>query len=121
MDESSFFSLDRLVEFGCGVAVATQMADAMNEGLARMRTPGADYPLGSTPTALYVVLDGRASGPFSEAELSRLIADKRLSVDTLVWKPGMSDWQRAETLPEVLRLVALTPPPVPVEDATISV
>ena len=31
--------------------------------------------------------------------------------ETYIWKPGMTSWQIAEKLPEILRLVALSPPP----------
>ncbi|MDO4289735.1 MAG: DUF4339 domain-containing protein [Eggerthellaceae bacterium] len=116
MDESSFFSLDKLVEFGCGMAVATQMANSMNASLAQMHTPGVDYSMQGTESALfYVALDGKAAGPFSSAELSQLTTDGRIANDTYVWKPGMSNWQHAGETAEILRLVALTPPPVPGE------
>jgi hypothetical protein len=50
-------------------------------------------------------------GPFSEQELSRLIADKKIVKETYIWKPGMPKWEIAEKLPEILKLVALAPPP----------
>lgn len=37
--------------------------------------------------------------------------DGRLAKDSYVWKPGMPQWQIAKNTPEVLRLVALAPPP----------
>lgn len=115
MDESNFFSLDKLVEFGLGMGIATQMANSMNQSLANMRTPGADYAMRSSEGAAmyYVVLDDKAAGPFSDVELSRLIGAGKVSRNTLVWKPGMQQWQPAENVSEVLRLVALTPPPIP--------
>ena len=118
MDESSFYSIDRLVEFGLTLGVATQMANSMNASLKAMQVPGARNPM--QPNALaedqplfYVVLDGESVGPLATSELFRLIAERRVTKETYVWKPGMSNWQLAEGVPEVLRLVALTPPPVP--------
>lgn len=121
MDESSFYSIDRLVEFGLSLGIATQMADSMNASLQAMRVPGARNPM--QPNALagdqplfYVALDGKSLGPLVTSELSRLIAERCVTKETYVWKPGMSDWQLAENVPEILRLVALTPPPVPKSD-----
>lgn len=118
MDESGFYSIERLVEFGLTLGVATQMANSMNAGLRAMQIPGARNPV--QPNALaedqplfYVVLDGKSVGPLATSELSRLIAERRVTKETYVWKPGMSDWQLAENVPEVLKLVALAPPPVP--------
>lgn len=118
MDESSFYSIDRLVEFGLTLGVATQMANSMNTGLQAMQIPGARNPMQPNMLAedqllFYVVLDGKSVGPLATSELSRLIAEKRVTKETYVWKPGMPDWQLAENVPEVLKLVALTPPPVP--------
>lgn len=118
MNESSFYSIDRLVEFGLTLGVATQMATSMNEGIQSMQIPGARNPM--RPNALaedhplfYAALDGKAVGPLTASDLSRLIAEKHVTRETYVWKPGMTDWQLAESVPEVLKLVALTPPPVP--------
>lgn len=118
MDESGFYSIDRLVEFGLTLGVATQMANSMNASLKAMQVPGARNPM--QPNALaedqplfYVVLDGESVGPLATSELFRLIAERRVTKETYIWKPGMPDWQLAENVPEVLKLVALTPPPVP--------
>ena len=118
MDESSFYSVGRLVEFGLSLGIATQMANSMNASLQAMQVPGARSPM--TPNALaedlpllYVVLDGKPVGPLATSELSCLIAEGRVTKETYVWKPGMPDWKLAENVPDVLRLVALTPPPIP--------
>lgn len=125
MDEMSFYSIDRLMEFGLSLGIATQMAGSMNMALQGMRVPGAGRspqpmpgevasPAATVGQALYyAVVDGAAQGPLTAAELARLITEKRVTKETYIWKPGMPDWQLAESIPEVLQLVALTPPPVP--------
>ena len=115
MNENNFFSMDKLVEFGMGIAIATQMANSMNQSLTRMEIPGAGKAMPNNADAIYyVVLDGKLAGPFSLTELSRLIADKKIMKETYIWKPGMPQWDLAENVSEVLRIVALTPPPIPV-------
>jgi hypothetical protein len=112
-DEKSFYSIDRLVEFGMSMAVAQQMTQSMNQTMAAMRIPGAGNPMPPPPQPVYyAVLDGKQAGPFSETELVRLINDRKLSKETYVWRPGLQEWQTAENVPEILRLVALAPPPV---------
>ena len=118
MDESGFYSIDRLVELGLTLGVATQMANSMNAGLQTMQIPGARNPMQPTTLAedqplFYVVLDGKSVGPLTTSELSRLIAERHVTKETYVWRTGMPDWQLAENAPEVLKLVALSPPPVP--------
>jgi hypothetical protein len=112
-NENSFYSIDRLVEFGMGLAAARQMVDAMNQTMQTMRVPGAGnsmLPPQTPPRVYYAVLDGRQAGPFSEAEMARLIADKKLSKETYIWHQGLAEWRTAESVPELVRLAALAPP-----------
>lgn len=114
MDDSNFFSINRLVEFGMGLAVAQQMVKSMNTSLENMHVPGAMNPMQNQKQSFfYAVIDGNQMGPFTEQELSRLIAEKKIVKETYVWMPGMPNWEIAEKIPEVLKLVALTPPPMP--------
>lgn len=109
--------MDKLVEFGMSVAVAGQMMSAMNQSLNQMQIPGAGKAMPASPDNIYfAVIDGNQSGPYSLAELSRLISEKKIVKETYIWKPGMSQWELAENVGEVLRLVAITPPPVPKEN-----
>ena len=112
MDDESFFSINRLVEFGMGVAIAQQMVRTMNESINTMQIPGSMNPMQNTVQQFYyVIIEGKQAGPFSESELSRLISEKKVSKETFVWKPGMSNWEIAENVPMILKLVALSPPP----------
>ncbi|MDR2177775.1 MAG: GYF domain-containing protein [Treponema sp.] len=106
-DENSFYSIDRLVEFGLGMAAAQQMVQSMNQAMQNMRVPGAGNPMPRPAEAArvyYAVLDGRQAGPFSETELAHFINDKKLSGETYIWHPGLSGWKTAENIPEILRL-----------------
>ncbi len=109
----SFFSLDRLVEFGLGMGVANQMVKTMNESMLSMHIPGAQNTMQQAISKIYyVAVEGKAVGPLNDGELMQLIAQKRVNKETLAWMPGMSSWKTIENVPEVLKVVALTPPPL---------
>ncbi len=111
---NNFYSIDKLVEFGMGVAVANQMVNSMNQAIDKMKIPGSGNPITANVSPVYyAVIDGKCEGPYSLTELSRLIADKKIVKETYVWKPGMASWDIVQNVSEVLSLVALTPPPVP--------
>lgn len=111
---SDFYSMDKLVEFGMGIAIAGQMAQSMNQSLREMDVPGAGRTMpNAQPSVYYAVIDGKAAGPYSITELSRLITERKIVKETYIWKPGMPRWELAGNISEVLRLVALTPPPLP--------
>ena len=112
MSENNFYSIDRLIEFGMSMALAQQMIHTMNQAMQSMHIPGAMNTIQPPPQALYyAVLNGKQVGPLSEAELCKLILDRQITLETYIWKPGMSNWQTAEKMPDVLKLVALSPPP----------
>ena len=112
MNDDSFFSIDRLVEFGMGMAVAQQMVKTMNCAMTNMHFPGSMNPMQTAaPQFYYAMIEGNQAGPFSESELSRLITEKKIFKETYIWKPGLPEWEIAEKLPEILKLVALAPPP----------
>jgi hypothetical protein len=113
MNNDNFFSIDRLVEFGLGIGIAQQMVQSMNHALQNTYIPGPMNPMmgGRPSAAFFAMLDGKQAGPFSEDELTRLIAQGQVDKTTYVWKAGMAKWERCENVPDVLRLVALCPPP----------
>lgn len=113
MDDSNFFSVDRLVEFGMTMQIATQMVGSMNQQMQQMRIPGSIQTMPQpAPHIYYVAIDGKSVGPLNEREISRMICDRQVTKDTLCWMPGMSEWKPVEQVPAVLRIVALTPPPL---------
>ena len=113
MKDESFFSIDRLVEFGLGMAMAQQMVNVMNQSMRGMYVPGSIQSMPqATSQIYYVAIEGRQVGPLSDSELMQLITQRKVSKDTLTWMPGMQTWQPIEQVPAVLKLIALTPPPL---------
>jgi hypothetical protein len=88
MNDDNFFSINRLVEFGMGMAVAQQMVNTMNSAIANMHVPGSMNPIQTSPQFYFAMIEGSQMGPFSEQELSRLIADKNLYLETRYAKMG---------------------------------
>ena len=114
MDNNDFFSLDRLLEFGLGMGMAQQMINTMNQSMKSMYIPGSIQSMPQQPIAsiYYVAIDRQQTGPLRESELMELIRDKKVSKDTLAWMPGMASWLPIEKVPAILKLIALTPPPL---------
>lgn len=114
MNEDSFYSINRLVEFGMSLAIAQQMVQTMNNSMTNMYVPGTMNQMQSgSPPFYYAIIEDKQAGPFTEQELSRLIAERKVVSETYIWKPGLSRWEMAEKLPEILKLVVLSPPPFP--------
>ena len=114
MDNDSFFSIDRLVEFGIGMAMAQQMVGMMNQTMRQMYVPGSIQTMpAAQPVTFYVALNGQQVGPISESEFSKMVSNKLITKDTLAWMPGMLSWKPIEQIPTILKVIAVAPPPIP--------
>lgn len=113
MDNQSFFSVDRLVEFGLGMGIAQQMVGMMNQYMQSMYVPGSIQSMPTPmPQMYYVAIDGQQVGPLKDGELILLIHQKKIDKNSLAWVPGMAAWQPVEQIPAILKVIALTPPPL---------
>lgn len=113
-----FYSVDKLIEFGVSSSAANNLIDQMNQAFDAMQVPGINtMPSKNNSFSLeeiyHVVLDGKASGPYLLTEVARLIDDNRITKESYIWKPGMRTWDYACNFPEILRLIAISPPTVP--------
>ncbi|WP_306131771.1 DUF805 domain-containing protein [Roseivivax marinus] len=62
----------------------------------------------------YYVKDGAQEGPVTEADLEELARDGIVRGDTLVWRPGLQEWQ-----PAYDHVAGVTPPPVTQRDTSL--
>lgn len=116
---TDFSSLDKLVEFGLGVGIATQMMNTMNQSLARMAVPGVGTNPGVAKTpdvsraappaqrSYYIVKDERMAGPLSEGELAKLVEKDVITENTFCWYTGLDAWKLAKDIPEINKLILL--------------
>ena len=95
------------------MAVAQQMIQSMNQTMQNMHVPGAMNAMSPPSSDYYAVVNGDRIGPLTNGEMLKLVEKKSINRHTYMWKPGMANWEIAEQLPEVLKLVALLPPPIP--------
>ena len=104
-----------------GGAIGQNMAGMMNGMMQGMngQRPGTQQPpqgMTSPPiqnVAYHVVQNGQVAGPFDMGALSQMVSAGTLTKDTLVWKQGMADWVKAETVQELQPLFSSSVPPVP--------
>ena len=111
---TDFSSLDKLMEFGLGMGIATQMMNTMNTTLARTAMPGVGINPGVVsvqpekadtqackPKGYYVVFDEKMAGPLTEQEIAQLVRNGKLQRKTFCWTPGLESWKFAEDIPEI--------------------
>ena len=99
-----------------GGAVGQNIAGTMSNAMAGMNaaTPGA-VPPPVLVTAYHVAINGQAAGPFDLATLQQMAISGQFAAASLVWKAGMAEWAKAETVDELKGILGQVPPAIPVE------
>lgn len=101
------------VGMGAGFAMAGQMAASFQNQNAGGSTATPPPVPGSEVVSFYTVQNGQQTGPFAYEVLQQMAINGSLKRETLVWKAGMSTWQKAEEQPELTSIWIQTPPPIP--------
>ena len=103
-----------MASMALGGVVGQNIAGAMGNAMSGMNqtTPGAVPP--PIPTVTYhVAINGQAAGPFAIAALKQMAQAGQFAKESLVWKPGMENWQRADSIEELKTVFAEIPPAIP--------
>lgn len=112
----SFNMAAMMASMAVGGAVGQNIAGAMNNmmgGTNQQTTPGA-VPPPIPAVAYHVAINGQAAGPFDMTSLTQMAANGQLTGDSLVWKNGMAQWEKAIAVDELKGLFS-TMPPIPEE------
>ena len=99
-----------MASMAVGSVVGQNIAGTMNNTL---NGGGAAVPPPVPTVAYFVAVDGNATGPFDLNALKQMITAGSLVADTLVWKKGMTEWQKAGIVEEVKALFGEVPPALP--------
>ena len=97
-----------------GGVVGQNIANSMNGMMAVMSNVQQAMTPPPLPKVQYhVAVNGQATGPYDLSALAQLITSGVLTKDTLVWKNGMENWDKAENQPDINALFANSMPPIP--------
>lgn len=102
-----------------GGAVGQNIAGTMNGMMNGVNQPihqqGATPP--PVPTAMYnVAVNGQATGPYDINTLQQMAMCGQFTANSLVWKAGMPQWAKADTVEELQDVFANVMPPIPTSE-----
>lgn len=63
--------------------------------------------------SFHVAVNGTATGPYTVAVLSTMASNGQFTAESLVWKQGMANWEKASSVPVLAGLFSSSVPPVP--------
>ena len=109
-DSTGFNPAAMMAGIALGGAVGNNIAGTMN---GMMGGVNQQVPPPIPTVTFHVAVNGQATGPFDMNTLSQMANAGTLTKDSLVWKAGMPQWAKADTVAELQTLFANTMPPIP--------
>lgn len=101
-----------MASMAVGGAVGQNIAGSMNNIMSGINQPiqnGMTPP--SVPNVMYhVAANGQATGPFDLDALKQMVTTGQFTADSLVWKVGMAEWEKAGTIDELKSMFVVIPP-----------
>ena len=96
---------------GMGMAMGGMMSGMLQQNMQPQQNQQGPPPLPGQPM-WFLGINGQQQGPFDNTVLQTMAAQGQLTLDTLVWKSGMSAWTAAGQIPELASIFANVPPPL---------
>ena len=99
-----------MASMAVGSVVGQNIAGAMNTSMSAANQGQTPPPI---PTVGFnVAINGRSEGPYDIATLSQMAQSGRINRETLVWKPGMPNWQALSSVAELTEVQKSVPPEI---------
>lgn len=109
---SGFNMAAMMASMAVGGAVGQNIAGSMNNmmsGLNQTMQNGVTPP--PVPVVMYnVAVNGQSTGPYDLNTLQQMANAGQFLASNLVWKAGMSEWVKAETVDELKAMFVVAPP-----------
>lgn len=99
-----------MTSMAVGGAVGQKMAETMNSAMSGSNFQPSAAPPPIPTAAYYVAVNGKAEGPYNVEALRLMKMNRQINQDTLVWKQGMENWEKAGCVEELQSLFIDTPP-----------
>ena len=103
---------------GIGAAFNSQISNMANNVMGGV-SPTVQYgpqtqPV-QPPVSFHISVNGQQYGPYDMTMMSQMVANRQVTPNTYVWRPGMAQWLQAAQCPELAPLFGSpVPPPPPV-------
>ena len=101
------------VGMGMGFAMANQLGKALITPSESVQSTPPPQLENTSEINYYVGENGARSGPFDRRTISEKISSGTITGETLLWKQGMTNWEKAGSFAEFIPVFQTTPPPLP--------
>lgn len=103
----------QMMGIGVGMGFGSMMGGMAQQTMSTNPASAATPPPIPQETIWFVYINGQQIGGQTFSNLAAMKAQGQINENTLVWKPGMANWQTIASTPELASLMTPTPPPIP--------
>ena len=97
-----------------GGAIGQNVAGIMNGAMSGINAPSQNaVPPPIPEEKFFVAVNKNPTGPYDIDSLKQMAQSGKFDGQSLVWKPGFSEWAKAETIDALKEAVANAIPPIP--------
>ncbi len=100
---TGFNPVSMMAGMAVGSAVGKNIVDVLDQS-THTKESVQNIPPNIPITKYYVAKDGKPTGPFDVTTLKSMISSGDFESESLVWKEGMSEWQKANLQSELIQL-----------------
>ena len=95
--------------------MGSQLNTGQNQGSPPQDSPQSPPQAPPPPpsSTYFVLVNNKQEGPYNIEQLKSFIQNGQLLKDTLMWKQGMAEWEKAANLNDIQGLFNLSSPPPP--------
>ena len=116
-----FHAASMMAGMAIGGAVGQNIAGAMNSFMQGTPPVSQAQSFSTTPPPIpsvvfHVAVNGQATGPYDLPSLAKMAAAGQLNADSLVWKAGMKQWEKAGVVNDLKDLFIDKIPPIPSQE-----
>jgi membrane protease subunit (stomatin/prohibitin family) len=101
------------VGMGMGFAMANQLGKIMATPQNLVLDAPPPLPGNCSASIYYIGSNGNRIGPFDKQTIVGQITSGVVTGETLLWKQGMTEWEKADSFCEFKSALQITPPPLP--------
>lgn len=98
---------------GVGMGIGFAMANQLGKILVSPQEPAPGTPPPLPDETYFIASNGTKSGPCTMQTICNNIHTGTVTGETLLWKQGMTGWEKASSFAEFKQLLEATPPPLP--------
>lgn len=112
---AGFNPASMMAAMAVGGAVGQNMAGIMNGAISGQMPQNKVSPPPIPVSCYHIAVNGQDIGLFDINTLKQMATTRQISTDSLVWKEGMTEWEKAGKVEELKAIFAAIPPIPPIE------